>query len=203
MSTSHDLLEKLKRLGAVWDYSGNPSDPHINLNGACISRFLRYQALLTDPETVRKFAAELIKKARQAEFNFAQISRVMGSNDGPGTLASQVALQLGVQIYNLEADATVRGLKLLQVEEFVRNFRRGSAAKKKAYFANPGVQFAPFALVLLHSPPECCEYLADGREIVSLSFWENTAWEHPGVCPMCKEGSVRVPPEEIFSDQRA
>lgn len=203
MATSHDLLEKLKSLGAVWDYSGNPSDPHINLNGACVSRFLRYQALLTDPAAVKNFAAELIEKARLAEFDLAQVSRVMGSNDGPGTLAAQVALQLGVQVYNIETDAAVRGLKLLQVEEFVRNFRKGSAAKKKAYFANPEVQFVPFVLVLLHSPPECCEYLADGREIVPLSFWENTAWEHSGACPMCKEGSVRVSPEEIFSDQKA
>ena len=204
--TSQALLDLLVERGAVWDHSGRPQDPHIHIQGTCIGKFFRYQEVLNDFDLVSRFAHELIKSATDRKL-LKRYDRVVGSNDGPGTLAAEVALQLGITVYDREIDLHEKNLRVLQVEDFVRSFRKGAKLKKKIATSNTSVHFGEIAMIFLHSPPESSEpydELLDGRTIVSAVFWENdVVFDHPSKCPMCKAGSKRVAPEELFSESHA
>ena len=204
--TSQALLDLLVERGAVWDHSGNPHDPHIHIEGTCIGKFFRYEEVLKDPALVSRFASELIKNATDRKL-LKRYDRVVGSNDGPGTLADEVAKQLCIPVYDRERDAHEKNLRALQVEDFVRSFSKGSQLRKKIATENTSVHFGEIVMIFLHSPPESSEpydELMDGRTIVTEVFWENdVVYDHPSACPMCKAGSKRVAPEEIFSACRA
>jgi len=205
--TKEEITHLLVLCDALWLHSGNPKDPHVELNSGRYSngfvdvlRALRYTRLceLLAHQMVR----QIEKKLREFERDIV-VEWVVGSDHAGAAFSHSVATWMGAQ-----HDFTEKGFVgeqdwrrfvikpdevILQVEELMTTARTLLVVREGIRIGNPHtVTFAPLVAVLVHRSHV---YEIDETPVVYLVHYDIAVWD-PENCPLCAEGSERLRPKQ-------
>ena len=211
------VLEWFKILQAGWIHGGDPKKPHAKLHsGKCSNGFFLCKKVLAYGNLREFIAACIINELYKA--GLEKIDGVFGSPYSSILLAGDIGRLLGVKTYVPEKDPSdpagkkmifkpddpiSEGSTLLQIEELITTFDSGEATKQAVIAGNPyPVKFSPLVGVLVHRPPKINRILPDGRTIVPFIERQIDAWD-PTECPLCKQGSVPLPPKSHWEQLTA
>lgn len=207
-----DILEWFSVLGAGWVHNGDPNKPHALLHsGRHSDGFFLCKKVLKFGNLREILAAMIAYQIRQKVFS-KKINGVFGAPYSSITLAADVARLLGVPNYIPEKDPVdpkkmvfkpddpiPEGASLLQVEELITTFDSAQLAKDAIVAGNPNkVEFIPFIGSVIHRPSKMCDEY-DGRKLIAIVNRQVSAWEAVD-CPLCKQGSVALPPKTNWAE---
>ena len=216
LPTPETALEWFSELQAGWVHDGDPKKPHAKLaSEKCSAGFFLCKRVLKYGN-LREILAACIVRQLQMHISVLDIDGVYGAPNSSITLAADVARLLGVPNYIVEKgpkdangkdtmifkddDPIPAGSVLLQIEELITVAGSAMMATEAIMLGNPyPVKFAPFVGVLVYRPPALFRCLPDGRQIVAFIERQVDAWD-PSVCPLCKQGSVPLPPKTNWAE---
>lgn len=198
IGASGDVIKRLyKAYGALWEHSGDPAMPHVQLTSGKHSNQYFNSAKLA----FRAPLGEFLARQFLGLFELATEDVVIGPSYGANFLAADLATVFGCNRAYTERDtgkeqtwtgrwAVPVGGKVQLCEDVIST--GGSTLKTKR-----AVQSASVESVRFHDRVACLvnrsglDELEDGTAIVALLRFAVEAWV-PHDCPLCKAGSVLV-----------
>jgi len=194
--------DKLKEMGILWQYSGDPTKPHaLWTSGLHADTFNNGSKLLEDPKLLEEVTAGMIGVLSE-EFQANKPDWVVGPAMGAVTIGHEIARQLGTKFAFTEPVHTEEGkmqvlkrfdisdgAKALVVEDALST--GGSIKKTIAVLESAGVEVLPFVATIVNwsGSDEI-----DGRKVYSLFADTPKKWQ-PEECELCKAGSEALRPK--------
>lgn len=205
-----EITHIFREQGALWQHSGNPKDPHVQLtSGKCSNGFVDTARVLRHTNLCMIFADQLRKKLSEKGHKrnrFTTRDIVVGSDHAAATISFALASLLKMQHEFCEKrgegpneSQLFRRLRLetqqmvLQVEDLVTTAKTLKLVREGIREGNPDthVVFFPFVATVVNRSTQTT---FEGDPIVSLVHYDMQEWE-PGDCPLCKAGSEAIRPK--------
>jgi orotate phosphoribosyltransferase len=208
--TEVDFDHMLRLVGGLWQHSGDPSAPHVEMtSGRCTDGFVNTTRLLKYTNICMLLASKLAQVYRDY-VGPVQSRWVVGSDHAAATFSQNLAYYLhakheftekGSDKSQLWRRETIQqGEVVLQVEELVANLGTLQAVRDGIIAGNEHpVEFAPVSMTLVRRAP-VCEF--DGRPILYFRHYDIKQWD-PEDCPLCAAGSKRLRPKQHWAELTA
>lgn len=204
------ILDCFRKFKAFWEFGGDFSQPHVELaSGNCSNGFFNCMEVLQHWKIRKVLAAKLAIEIRKIIGN-TRIDAVIGSPMSAINLADDVAEYINAPLsvfaekdpknsgemffrFNLPKNS-----KVLQIEELITTAHTLNAVQAAVEKHNPNkIKWIPVVGTLIHRPNKLPVDYYGERRIVALV--QKEIWNiEKGNCPLCKAGSPRVKPKQIW-----
>jgi orotate phosphoribosyltransferase len=210
-NTSKSFLDEYIEKEALWIHDGKPNRPHALLSGGMHSNgFFNSELVMEDPVFLERTAYMMLKLLGQRSFdNLSKVDRVVGPAMGAITIAHELARHIGYR----NRRTTLRAYTEKAVDRFGNKlmvFKKTNIRKGETVLAcedvlttggsvllmmdaviKAGGILLPYVMVIVNRSGLS---MIGPYEIIAVIDQPMPKWA-PEECPLCKLGSVAIPPK--------